>query len=460
MCSLPLFLSSIGCALIALSGCVPSPSTQSQWANTNLEIPKRYDATAPPVMEVRSGLLSLFPSQNLRNYVNKALQNNPDLRSSAAALEESGFNITVVNSARLPSLTATGLATRATTVANGLSNNRTTTFSASLDAQWELDVWGRIRAGVTASSRDLDAAAADYAFARESIAAQTVQAYFDLVAAQKRLALSKRRLSSFQSSFDLVSRRFEAGTGNLGDLDLARTDLESTKSQVAAFTDSRDQSARNLAVLTGSYPDASAIASSWPSLKGGVRKGLPSDILMNRPDIDAAYQRIRAADARVQVAHRDLYPSFTLTASGGRESSLLSDLADSNFNVWSLVAGLSAPLIDGGERRAELGAVNARAKRALADYQSIVLNAFREVENALGSEKYLLEQEQATRRALNASRSAEQRVKRNYESGLTEILTLLDTQRRSFEAEEALINVIAQRYINRVTLALALGKGL
>ncbi|MBT8043936.1 MAG: TolC family protein, partial [Verrucomicrobiae bacterium] len=109
---------------------------------------------------------------------------------------------------------------------------------------------------------------------------------------------------------------------------------------------------------------------------------------------------------------------------------------------------------------AELGAANARAKQALANYQSTVLNAFREVENALGSERNLLSQEQSTRKALTAARSAEARVRRNYETGLVEILSLLETQRRSFTTEEALINIQQLRYKNRVTLALALGKGL
>lgn len=451
-------------ALLCLGSCVDMPGSVSADVDRKLgalHIPKRYDATPPPVMAVRSGLLSIFKDSRLHAHVKKALDHNPDLRASAAQLEEAGFSVTRVNAERLLQLSANGSASRAQTVF-GDSKSKGSTYSPSLDAQWELDVWGRIRSGVTAASRDFDAAEADYTAARESIAAQTMQAYFELVAAEKLLALSKRRLASFQSSFDLVDRRFEQGLGGLADIHLARTDVENTKSQVALRVDSRDQAARGLAALTGAYPDLSASHSvgSWPSLKGGVKSGVPSELLMKRPDIDAAYQRIRAADSRVKVAHRDLYPRFNLTASGGRSSSVLNDLFESNFNVWSVVASVSAPLIDGGERRAELGAANARAKQALANYQATVLNAFREVENALGSERQLRIQEQSTASALTASRSAEARVLRDYESGLVEILTLLDTQRRSFITEESLIDITLQRYSNRVSLALALGKGL
>ncbi len=134
----------------------------------------------------------------------------------------------------------------------------------------------------------------------------------------------------------------------------------------------------------------------------------------------------------MKVAHADLFPSFGLTASGGRQSGELKDLADSDFTVWSIAANLTAPIIDGGRRRAELGAANARAKQALATYRSTVLNAFREVENGLGSELYLKKQEEATANALSAAKSAEDRSLRNYESGLVEILTVLDVDTPPF----------------------------
>lgn len=443
------------------AACVKLPQSQASRVPGSLQVPKRYDASKAPVMEVSSGLLSLFSDGKLRSYVNKALAQNPDLKASAASFEEAGFDLKSSRGALFPTLAGNFSARRANT--QGFSNSSVSTFTnynPTLDASWEIDVWGRIRAGVTAAAKDRAAAAADYAAARESIAAQTMQAYFNLLAAEKMLAVSKRRQASFQKTYDLVNRRFEAGVSDLGSADLAKTDLENARAQEAERQNSRDQAARSLAVLTGSYPSKKAAVGSWPSLKRNVRSGLPSDLLMKRPDIDAAYQRILAADSRVKVAHRDLYPSFSLTGSGGRESNILSDLADSNFSLWSIVGNISAPLYASGSLRSELGATNARAKQALANYQSIVLNAFREVEDALGSDRYLLNQQSATARALLASQSAEARIKRNYESGLVEILTLLDTQRRSFDTEESLIAIKSQRYQNRVALALALGKGL
>ncbi|MGB2402363.1 MAG: efflux transporter outer membrane subunit [Akkermansiaceae bacterium] len=433
-----------------------------EWAlkpDRGINIPKRYDASTPPVPDVKVTLLGLFDDKQLDFYVAKALQNNPNLKSSLARLEESGFEVTKAKSSFLPALDVNGSASSSQNSFRDV-RSREERYALGLDAQWEIDVWGRIRAGVRATARNRDALLADHASARQSIAAQTMQAYFDLVAEDQLLELSQRRLDSFEQTFQLVERRFESGTEDLGDLDLARTDLENTRAQFAVRQNLRARAARQLALLCGIYPDAKSAAGGWPVMTRGVQVGLPSTLFLNRPDIDAAYQRIRAADSNVKVAHRDIYPRFSLTASGGGQSSTLKDIADSNFSVWSIAGNLAAPIFDGGRRKAEWGAANARAKEAWANYQATVLNAFREVENALGSEVYLYRQEQSLANALKAARSAESRIRRNYETGLTEILTLLDTQRRAFNTEQVFIDTKAMRYKNRVTLALALGKDL
>lgn len=457
-------MSRLSFSLLALAplliGCVAKPGALSPSAKASLDIPARYDATQPPVPEISSNLLQIFPDQQLRGYIHKATTSNPDLQVSAANLEEAGFNTRRSQAGLSPTLNANAGAGTSRSNPTGLGATNSDSYTATLDARWEVDVWGRIRAGISAAASDQAAAAADFASARQSIAAQTAQAYFELLRASSLLELSERRLLSFKKTLDLVSRRFESGTADLGALDLARTDIENTRSQVALRKDDRDKAARSLATLTGAYPDNSRKATKWPNLSRGVQANIPSSLLLKRPDIDAAYQRIRAADSRVTVAHKDLYPDFTLTASYGQQSSVLKNLAESNFNAWSLLANLSAPLIDGGARRAELGASNARAKRALASYHSTVLNAFREVENALGSENYLKQQFSATSRALVAAKSAESRGLRSYDNGLINVLDLLEVQRRTFATEESLINIKALRYQNRVSLALSLGKAL
>lgn len=461
MARLIAFFLPIGTSFLLVS-CLSLPDPKASGRLDGLNIPEGYNSGRAPVPELVGSLGSVFGSGDLKKQIRLSQEKNPDLAEAAAGLEEAGFNTRVARAGLFPSITASGAGTRSKNNSSGAGFNAgsfiTERYNGSLDAQWEVDVWGRIRAGVAASEASFIAADADYAAASQSIAAQTAQAFFTLVAAEKLQSLAQERLDSFQSTFDLVDRRFERGTADFGEVSLAKTDVENARAEVNGQKDSRDQAARQLATLTGSYPDTAKTAKSWPSLRKSVSSGIPSTLLEARPDIYAAYARILAADANVKVAHRDLFPSFTLTASSGQQSAALRDLADSNFSVWSIAAGLSAPIWDGGSLRAELGAANARAKQALASYRSTVLNAFREVENALGSERYLRKQVEATAAALDAAKKAEERSQRNYDSGLVEILDLLETKRRRFAAEESLINLTNLRYQNRVALALALGK--
>lgn len=428
----------------------------------NLALPANYATMREGQLELTPSLLGLFSDENLTRTVGLALSHNPDLKVAQSQLSEAGFNLKKTRSGLFPEIAASGSASRnqrarnANTFGGGQITN---VFSAGLDVSWEVDVWGRIRSGVSASAADRAAIAADYADAGQSLAAQTMQAWFSLVAAEKSLDLDHRRVASFSETTKLVNRRFEVGQGSLADLELARTDLSNAEADVQASRDERDQAARRIQILTGRAPDARVAAQNWPSLRRSVPAGLPSDLLRQRPDVVAAYARIRAADARVKVAHADLFPSFLLTVSGGRNSDTLSDLARSSFDTWGLLANVSAPIFDAGERRAELGAAGQRAEQAFSRYQSTVLQALEEVENALGSESYLVREETRRLAALDAARRATALTQRNYEAGTDDLLTLLEAQRRVFTTEQNTINLRASRLSNRVALALALGKG-
>jgi NodT family efflux transporter outer membrane factor (OMF) lipoprotein len=357
---------SIPLACLLLASCA-SPGPFAPGASSSLEIPARCDASAPPVPQVANSLLGLFDDARLRSTVRQTLSNNPDLKGSLARMEEAGFNTRRTSAALHPSLDANASAGRSSLPAFDTKGS----YDLSLDARWELDVWGRIRANVQASAADQ--AAADYESARQSLAAQTMQAWFELVAAEKRLALGNRRVASFQDTYDLVNRRYELGTTTLGNVELARTDLENGKADIRQLEDNRDRAARSVRLITGAYPDAKLNASTWPSLSRSVPAGVPSDLLLQRPDVDAAYQRIRAADSRIKVAHADLFPSFPLTGSAGRSSNLLADLGKSSFDSWSVIASLSAPIFDAGQRQSELGAAGKRSELALAADQATVL---------------------------------------------------------------------------------------
>lgn len=440
--------------LLLLVSCVQMPQTFS--GRTPTALPARYDATPYPEAQVSTSLLSLFDDPQLRAVTQRALANNPQIAASAARLNEAGFNLTSTRAPLFPFLSG-NVAKGANTPAPPNPNR----FRLSLDATWEIDVWGRLCNAVVAAKSDQAAAAADLANVRQSIVAQTTQAWFDTVAANLQRALAQRRAESLAATERLVLRRFEAGTSSLADLELTRSDYQNAKADLESRTDNRDRAVRALKVFMGDYPDRSlAGATTWPALPKTVPAGLPSDILRQRPDIDAAYQRIRAADARIHVAHANLFPSFSLTASAGRSGTKLTDLTSAGSNAASLFGQLTAPVFDAGQRQADLGAAGTRADQAFQDYRGVVLIALREVEDALSSEHYLAREEGARLAALSAAQRSEKRTQRDYEAGLADLLNLLEVQRRVFTTEEQAINLHATRLNNRVSLALALGKAI
>ncbi|MDQ8201865.1 efflux transporter outer membrane subunit [Pelagicoccus sp. SDUM812003] len=428
----------------------------SQWSEKEpLPLPDSYQSGATTELEIAQSLLHLFDTPELDRVVELALENNPSLSGAMARFEEAGFLLTQTRSRLFPSLDGGASARRDDPAGFGASD----TYSVSLDASWEVDVWGRLRANANASRADLAASEADFHYARQSLVAQVMQAWFSLVAAEKLTELDQRRVNSFTTTEQLVSRRFDLGEASYSELNLARTDLENAKADLESSLSLRDQRARQLNALAGQYPNASyGSRLSWPQLDRTVSPDLPSELLAARPDIQAAFARIRAADARVSVSQADLLPSLRLTGTGGRTSSELSDLKSSAFDSWNALANVSMTLFDAGNRTAAIGAARKRAEQAFFNYQSVVLNALREVENALSSEGYLESEESARLAALEAANNALDRVQREYESGLTTLLTLLETQRRVFNTERQTINLRASRLSNRVNLALALGK--
>ena len=328
-----------------------------------IDLPDRpmYEASAIPSLEVRDSLLKLFNDLELTRTVNLALKNNPDLKRSCARLQEQGFNLEKTRGRLFPTLQGNFLASGSESPGfppMGL-------YQLGLDASWEVDVWGELRSGVTAAEADAYQARADYEAVRQSLAAQTIQAWFGLVRATKFLELDRRQVDSFSLTEKSVQRRFDLGQSSLAELDLARTDLKNAQANVEASLNFRDQAARQLRVLTGKYPDRQLEANEWPELRHRIPEGLPSDLICRRPDIVSAYQAILAADARVDIAHKDLFPSFSLTASGGRQSSELSELFKNGFDYWSLAGNIIAPIFNAGQLRNELFASGKRARTGL-----------------------------------------------------------------------------------------------
>lgn len=406
------------------------------------------------------GWLADFGDPQLEKLVGEALAENLQLQAAVARLDQAMALARIEGADRWPTLSLSGNAQRQMT--NSLSDpplrTRSDRFGLDVVASWELDLWGRIRAGSEAAGAEALAAASDFRGVQLSLASRVAQAWFSAIEARQQESLARETVTSFESNLATVEERFERGLSPALDLRLTRANVASARSTLAVQERLADTAVRQLEVLLGRYPAGEAeVSGSLPGLEEGIPAGLPSELLARRPDIQASARRLMASDARLQESERALLPSINLTGSYGRASRDLDNLLENSFDVWSLVGGLTAPLFQGGRLRANVDRSEAALAEALASYRDTALTAFREVETALAGEVYLRSQLEALEIAAEESTGAQELAEERYARGLVNIITVLESQRRAFNSRSAVLaaeNLLLQ---NRLSLYLSLG---
>lgn len=452
--------------LLAAGGCATSPEPTERKAA--VEPPPEWSAdgaktsgtaTTAPVDLAATGWLDEFNDPRLDALVDAALVRNLDLQATAARLETARANARISGSDQYP------------TIGAGLSGGRgqylfdespttvtSDSYGLSFDLSWEIDVWGRLRDGASASIADYEAAAADLEGARLSLAGNTAKSWFRTTTARQQLTLAEETVTSFESTVDLVRSRFESGISSSLELRLALANAASARALKNFRAQELEQSVRALEVLVGDYPANSLeTVDVLPEITTPVPAGLPSDLLTRRPDILAAERRLSASDLRVSEARKGLLPALRLTGSAGTASEDLSNIVDADYSVWSVIGGLTQPLFQGGRLKANLERSKAEAERIYFAYSKTILTAFLEVENTLAGEKYLVSREKDLLEAAVQSEGAQRLAEDEYAAGLTEIITVLESQRRALNAKIEFLSIREQRLRNRVDLHLALG---
>ncbi len=410
-----------------------------------------------------------FGDRGLDLVISEALTKNYDLRAAAARIEAARQDVRISSAAELPELSLgvnrsrqrqnfvglpfPGLAGRV------LSSTNTNT-GLSMNLAWEVDVWGRINAGKTAAIANFEAREADLNGARLSLTGQVSKAWFAAIEAERQVGIAKASLASYETSAERVRARYSAGIRPSLDLRLALSEIDRAQALVKQREQQRDAFVRQLEALAGQCPAGEyALAEDLPEVPEHVPAGLPSELVHRRPDLISAERSLLASDARIAESKAALRPSFSLTSGAGSASNKLADLLNPNVQVWNYITSIVMPIFNNGRLKAGVRANEARAMEAAANYESRILGAYRDVEIALAAESILAERERAlksaTRNALAARDLAEQR----YRAGLSDIITVLSSQRTALDSESALITVRRARLDNRVDLHLALGGG-
>tara|TARA_X000000950_G_scaffold243510_2_gene298801 strand:- start:133547 stop:134971 length:1425 start_codon:yes stop_codon:yes gene_type:complete len=446
---------------VALSGCA---SLQSAPETVNLPSPERpaswaqgETAPVPPIGD----WVSTFEDPLMTDLIKEALANNPGISASYARVEAARAAARSTYGNSLPSLGASGSATGTSSVVEiGGSPNRSDTVSYRIgaNASWEVDLWGRISAGVAAADADLVASEADFAAARLSLAGNTAISWLQLIDAVRQEALAEATVSARQRILSLTERRYGFGLVDALDVRTARSTLASAEASLFARQQQTGNARRAIEILLGRYPANEIEALTTPTVLPPISgAGEPTSLLARRPDIASAEASIAAAGFRVEQARLALRPSLSLTANLFNTSDIIENLLDPEYIAGQVVSSLSAPLYNGGVLQANIEAAESQARLTGYNYVTTVLNAWKEVEDALSADEYLALQVEAQQRAYEEALAAESLAERQYQNGLTTIFNLIDTQTRRITAEGNLISIRTSRAVNRVQFHLALG---
>lgn len=423
---------------------------------------------------------SYFPDPRLQGLIRKALDNNRDLRVAVLNIDQVRALYQAQRADQFPTLNASVSATRQPNTAAPHAVATTATGGVTISA-FELDLFGRVRALSAAASAQLLATEEARKTAHISLVAAVASTYYAVWADRWQLSLTEQTLQARQDSLKLQQLKFDNGVLN-------ELDLRSSQSLLEAARVSRSQTKRQLAqginalnlllgetapsellpptpvlgaAVTASQPEAVTTLVTetlWPGLSE-LPVGLPSEVLLKRPDIAQAEQQLIAANANIGAARAAMFPRISLTASAGVVSDSLSGLFNDGRSAWSITPALLVPIFDAGRNQALVDSAKVKRDIAVAQYEKALQSAFREVADALVSRSSFAEQSQAQQAQLDAEAARLRLATLRYDQGVASQLDLLDAQRSLFASQQAAIAAQLARQQAHITLYKALGGG-
>ncbi|MGW8221174.1 MAG: efflux transporter outer membrane subunit [Syntrophobacteria bacterium] len=450
---------------LGLGGCMKMGPDYHR-PDTNIQMPESYQyAPAETIMpEPDDQWWRVFNDPELNQLVEEVLKNNLDIKRATAAVLEVRAQLVETRAERFPQVgVEAGVERRQIPKPNSVSIDRTTTaYDLALPASFEIDLWGRLARAEEAARANLLQAEENRRTVAQTVVAETITLYLQMESFERAIDIDKKLIGSFRRSLNLVESRYKRGLTSVLDVRQARRVLAGAEATLPSLRQDLGITQQALAVLLGRYPETQPPRlqpEDYYQRLDPVPPGLPSELLLRRPDVRSAEDRLVALNAFVGVAKASRFPRIVLTGSYGYTSEDLDRLFKPENELWSIALGIAQPLFDAGKLQAAQRAAEARYQQGVAEYAKTVLTAFAEVEGA-----FLTREEQLKRREyvvtfLHEAREAQRLAESRYEKGLTDFLTVLDTQRTRFEAERDLLEVDFTLLNNRVNLHRALGGG-
>jgi multidrug efflux system outer membrane protein len=450
-------------ALIGLSGCSLIPDYQRPEApvDQTWDMPAGAHANAR-----RVNWQEFFQSAVLKDLINQSLTNNRDLRVAALNIEKAQAQYRISRADLLPSINASG-AGSSQRVPGDLSttgdNQITHQYSAGVGfTSYELDFFGRVRSLNQQALESYFSTVEAQRSVRLSLIAEVASAYFQLQADQQLLAISRQTLASQQDSYALVKSSYEEQVATELDLSQAESTVRTAEATQARYERQVAQDKNALVVLVGQpLPPEYFAAIELDALRVDEQLpvGLPSDLLMYRPDILIAEHQLKAANANIGAARAAFFPSITLTAAAGSASADLGQLFAGGQGTWSFVPSINIPIFNAGRNQASLDVAKVQKSIEVANYQKTIQVAFREVADSLVARDSLTTQVTAETLLVQANQRNYTLADSRYKEGVDTYLNALDAQRNLFSSQQGLVITKLSRINNLVSLYKALGGG-
>ena len=449
-------LAASGCAMLEPALPEANPGIPAQWS-ASAALPA---AGAMPIAGVADvGWRDFFADPKLAQLIAKALETNRDLRVAVLNVERARALYRIQRADRVPSVGVAGALVRTGGDHRDVSDAYTVYLGIT---EFEIDLFGRVR--------NLGQAALEQYFGQEearrgaqlSLVAEVANAYLALAADREQLRVAQATLANQEAAFGLTQKRHELGAVSGLELNQARTTVETVRADAARFGGLAANDANALALLVGAPVDESLLPAGFAtpvSVLEAVPAGLPSEVLLRRPDVLRAEHALRAANANIGAARAAFFPSIKLTGAVGTASDELSGLFRGGSFAWSVMPSIQVPIFQGGRLAASLDAATADRDIALAQYEKAIQAGFREVADALVLSRALAEQRRAQESLVEAAANADRLSRSRYEAGRDSYLVLLDAQRTLYAAQQGLVATRRAEQANRVTLYKALGGG-
>lgn len=452
---------------LALSGCALGPDYQRPQLQTPAQFKQieGWTQAQPGDALARGNWWQLYGDAELNALVDRLNVSNQNLAASEAQYRQARALVRGARAAFYPSLSSSAGATRSSQ-GSGTTNTSSSTsgvsksYDLSLNATWELDIWGKLRRSLESSRAGFEASAADLAALKLSLQAELVQNYLQLRVLDDQQRLLDATVAAYTRSLKLTENQYNAGIVPKSDVSQALTQLKSTQAQAIDLKWQRAQLEHAIAVLIGVPPSELDIAvrEQLPTLPE-IPVALPSQLLERRPDVAAAERRVMAANAEIGVAEAAWYPDLSISASGGYRGSSFADWVDLPNRFWSLGPQLALTLFDGGARSAELERSEAAYDQTVAQYRQAVLDSFREVEDYLVQLRVLEQEALIQQEALQAARESLRLIENQYRAGTVDFNSVVNVQATALNNERSNLSLLGSRLTASVQLIAALGGG-